>query len=197
MDQDRVAKKWQNTMATGKKAAVTKMLIRLRIPAQQATPGPPIGPQLGSKGLKAIDFVRKFNDTTAGKVADEPGKHYQAGVPLRVALRVNPQEKTYETEIRAPETAHMIKRALASIYLHQTGRPADEFLTQLKGVKGAVRPGHDEPTMLNGDMAPALNMKYVWEIAKLKQQDMPHKSMRALCRLTVGSARAMGVKVVY
>ena len=44
-------------------------LIKLQIPAGNATPAPPVGPALGQKGVNIMDFCKQFN----AKTADQPG----------------------------------------------------------------------------------------------------------------------------
>ena len=42
-------------------------LIKLQIPAGQATPSPPVGPALGQHGVNIMDFCKAFNAETKGK----------------------------------------------------------------------------------------------------------------------------------
>lgn len=42
-----------------------KTIIKLNIPAGEATPAPPIGPALGQHGLPIMDFVKQYNEKTA------------------------------------------------------------------------------------------------------------------------------------
>ncbi|KAI3652470.1 hypothetical protein MP228_002795 [Amoeboaphelidium protococcarum] len=197
-----------------KKDKVSKMLIKLRVPAQMATPSPPIGPALGSKGLKAIDFVKKFNDLTSGRVAAEPNMgniKFESGVPVRVHLRVNPDDKSYSMYLGTPSTTHMLKRAVASIYMNQSGQAAGvDFKTVLNAVKGAKQPLHTKPFIdLDGvsnandegeDQQSELyvTLKHVYEIAKIKQQDQVNKDVKlqSLCKSIISTAKSMGLKVV-
>ena len=39
-------------------------VIKLQVPAGQATPAPPVGPALGPHGVSAPQFVQQFNDRT-------------------------------------------------------------------------------------------------------------------------------------
>lgn len=54
--------------AGGKAAAAA--LVKLIVPAGKASAQPPVGPALGAKGVKAIDFAKEFNARTADL---EPG----------------------------------------------------------------------------------------------------------------------------
>lgn len=41
-----------------KARAATDQIVKLIVGAGQATPSPPVGPALGSKGVKSIDFCK-------------------------------------------------------------------------------------------------------------------------------------------
>ncbi|MBE5922026.1 MAG: 50S ribosomal protein L11 [Lachnospiraceae bacterium] len=42
--------------------------IKLQIPGGKATPAPPVGPALGSKGVNIVQFTKEFNARTADQV---------------------------------------------------------------------------------------------------------------------------------
>ena len=42
-------------------------LIKLQIPAGQATPSPPVGPALGQHGVNIMEFCKAFNAKTQGQ----------------------------------------------------------------------------------------------------------------------------------
>ncbi|HCG77104.1 MAG: 50S ribosomal protein L11 [bacterium (Candidatus Ratteibacteria) CG_4_10_14_3_um_filter_41_18] len=44
-----------------------KALVKLQIPAGQASPSPPIGPALGQHGINIMEFCNSFNEKTKGK----------------------------------------------------------------------------------------------------------------------------------
>src|SRR3990170_3769516 len=46
-------------------AKKVKTVIKLQIPAGEATAAPPVGPALGQHGLPIMDFVKAFNEKTA------------------------------------------------------------------------------------------------------------------------------------
>jgi large subunit ribosomal protein L11 len=76
-------------------------LLKLTIPAGGAAPTPPVGPALGQKGVKAMDFCRQFN---------EASKIYQPGTPLRCEITVMP-DRTFNFTVRPPATSWLLKRA--------------------------------------------------------------------------------------
>lgn len=42
-----------------------KTVIKLNLPAGEATPAPPVGPALGQHGVPIMDFIREYNGRTA------------------------------------------------------------------------------------------------------------------------------------
>ena len=49
-----------------KAVAARDQIVKLIVGAGQASPSPPVGPALGSKGVKSMDFckVRDYEDST-------------------------------------------------------------------------------------------------------------------------------------
>ena len=45
-------------------------MIKLQIPAGQATPGQPVGPALGQHGVNIMQFVKEYNARTANQAGD-------------------------------------------------------------------------------------------------------------------------------
>lgn len=77
-------------------------VIKLQIPAQKATPAPPVGSALGPQGVSAPQFVQQFNDRTKG---------YEAGLILPVIITVY-QDKSFTFILKTPPAAVLIKKAL-------------------------------------------------------------------------------------
>ncbi len=42
-----------------------KTLVKLNLPAGEATPAPPVGPALGQHGIPIMEFVKAYNERTA------------------------------------------------------------------------------------------------------------------------------------
>ena len=86
-----------------KKAAgtATTALVKLWVPAGQAAPTPPIGPALGQRGVKAIDFCKQFNDRT---------KDLNAGTPMRCLITIRP-DRTFTFDVKPPVTSWFVKKA--------------------------------------------------------------------------------------
>lgn len=84
-------------MATKK----VKTIIKLNLPAGEATPAPPLGPTLGQHGLPIMDFVKAYNE----KTADQKGNI----VPVVITVF---EDRTYNFETRLAPSAAMIKKEL-------------------------------------------------------------------------------------
>lgn len=78
------------------------LLVKLIVGAGQAAPTPPVGPALGSKGIKAIDFCKEFNARTA---------MYQPGVPVPALITIKP-DRSFSFELKSPPTGYLLLKAL-------------------------------------------------------------------------------------
>ena len=78
-------------------------VIKLQVPAQKATPAPPVGPALGPHGVSAPQFVQQFNDAS---------KNVEAGLLVSVVITVY-QDRSFTFEIKSPPAAVLIKKELA------------------------------------------------------------------------------------
>jgi large subunit ribosomal protein L11 len=85
-------------MAKKKVAAV----IKLQVPAQKATPAPPVGPALGPHGVSAPQFVQQFNDRT---------KNVEAGLTIPVVITVY-ADRSFDFITKTPPAAVLIKKAI-------------------------------------------------------------------------------------
>lgn len=82
-------------------SAAKNVFVKLIVGAGQAAPTPPVGPALGSKGVKAIDFCKEFNARTAA---------YAPGVPIPVALTIKP-DRSFQFELKSPSTGYLLMKA--------------------------------------------------------------------------------------
>ncbi|CZR64951.1 probable 60S ribosomal protein L19, mitochondrial precursor [Phialocephala subalpina] len=79
----------------------TDQIVKLIVGAGQASPSPPVGPALGSKGVKSMDFCKEFNARTAHMVVGTP-------IPARVTVR---PDRSFHFDIRTPTTAYLLLKA--------------------------------------------------------------------------------------
>ncbi len=78
-----------------------KTIIKLNLPAGEATPAQPVGPALGQHGLPIMEFVRAYNEKTAelkGQV-----------IPAVITVY---DDRTFSFITKLPPVAQMIKKAL-------------------------------------------------------------------------------------
>ena len=71
--------------------------VKLQIKAGEASPSPPVGPALGSKGLNIMKFCKEFNDRTKNK----------EGKVLPIVITVY-SDKSYDFIIKTPPTGNLI-----------------------------------------------------------------------------------------
>lgn len=77
-----------------------KAILKLQIPAGQATPAPPVGPALAQHNLNIAEFCKQFNDLTKDKI----------GFIIPVEITVY-EDRTYELKIKQPPASELLKKA--------------------------------------------------------------------------------------
>ncbi|KAK7956781.1 mitochondrial 54S ribosomal protein uL11m [Apiospora aurea] len=149
-------------------AAGADQIVKLIVGAGQASPSPPVGPALGSKGIKSMDFCKEFNARTAHIVPGTP-------MPTRVTVRA---DRSFAFDIRTPQTSWLLRNA-ADLPVGKKGKR-----------KGASRPGHE--------VVGTLTLKHVYEIAKIKQTELRLSglSLEGLCKSIIYQAKSIGLEVV-
>jgi len=78
-----------------------KTIIKLNLPAGEATAAPPVGPALGQHGLPIMEFIRAYNE----KTADLKGNIIPAVITAY-------EDRTFSFITKLPPVAEMIKKAL-------------------------------------------------------------------------------------
>ncbi len=77
-----------------------KAIVKLQVPAGQATPAPPVGPALGQHGVNIMDFVRQFNDRTKD----------QQGMVIPVVISIY-EDRSFTFITKTPPAAVLLKKA--------------------------------------------------------------------------------------
>ncbi len=90
-------------------------LIKLQIPAGQATPSPPVGPALGQHGVNIMDFCKAFNAETQGK----------EGTVIPVVISVY-KDRTFSFVTKSPPAAVLLKQAAG--IAKGSSNPSREFV---------------------------------------------------------------------
>ncbi len=76
-------------------------IVKLQIPAGQASPAPPVGTALGPHGVNIMQFVQAFNAQTAS----------QQGMIIPVVMTIY-QDRSFTFITKTPPTAVLIKKEL-------------------------------------------------------------------------------------
>lgn len=99
-------------------AKKVKTLIKLNLPAGEATPAPPVGPALGQHGVPIMEFIKEYNARTAklkGQI-----------IPAVITVYV---DRSFDFITKLPPVAAMIKKELA--LTKASGRPNTEKVGKL------------------------------------------------------------------
>jgi large subunit ribosomal protein L11 len=75
-------------------------LLKLQIPAGQASPAPPVGPALGQHGVNIMDFVKAYNSATESQV----------GTIIPVEITVF-DDRSFTFVTKTPPAAVMLRQA--------------------------------------------------------------------------------------
>ncbi|KAI9903936.1 hypothetical protein N3K66_000465 [Trichothecium roseum] len=148
--------------------AAADQIVKLIVGAGQASPSPPVGPALGSKGVKSMDFCKEFNARTANIATGTP-------MPCRVTVRA---DRSFVFDIRTPQTSWLLLNAVEAPFNKKGQR------------KGASNPGTES--------VGTISLKHVYEIAKIKQTELRLSGLRleGLCRAIIYQCKSIGIDVV-
>ena len=75
-------------------------VLKLQIPAGQASPAPPVGPALGQHGVNIMDFVQAYNNATAS----------QAGTIVPVEISIY-EDRSFTFITKTPPAAVLLRQA--------------------------------------------------------------------------------------
>ncbi|EYE94031.1 mitochondrial 54S ribosomal protein uL11m [Aspergillus ruber CBS 135680] len=149
-----------------KKALAQDQIVKLIVGAGQASPSPPVGPALGSKGVKSMDFCKEFNARTA---------HIQTGTPVPARVTVRP-DRSFTFDLRTPTTSWLLLQAA-------------NVEPRKNRVRGAISPGHETIGQVS------LKHVYEIAQIKQSELRLSGLSMEGLCKSVISQAKSMGIKV--
>lgn len=169
-----------------RKAPAKDQIVKLIVGAGQASPSPPVGPALGSKGVKSIDFCKVWNlsfwlahNHHCSQLTQEFNArtaHINPGVPIPARVTVRP-DRTFHFDVRTPNTSWLLLQAAG--------------VKEIKGkIKGANQPGRQS--------VGTVSLKHIYEIAKIKQSELRLSglSLQSLCKSVIWQCKSIGVNVV-
>jgi len=82
----------------GRKRVAT--VLKLQIPAGQASPAPPVGTALGPHGVNIMDFVRQYNDQTGSQVGTI--------IPVQITIY---EDQSFSFILKTPPAAVLLRQA--------------------------------------------------------------------------------------
>jgi large subunit ribosomal protein L11 len=82
-------------------AKKVRAIIKLQLPAGQATPAPPVGPALGQHGANIMAFCKEYNEKTAN----------QSGSIVPVEITVF-EDRSFTFIMKTPPASDLIRKAL-------------------------------------------------------------------------------------
>ncbi|GIC89295.1 mitochondrial 54S ribosomal uL11m domain-containing protein [Aspergillus udagawae] len=153
------------TMA--KKALAKDQIVKLIVGAGQASPSPPVGPALGSKGVKSMDFCKEFNARTA---------HINTGVPIPARVTVRP-DRSFTFDLRTPTTTYLLLQAA-------------NVEPRKNRIRGAMKPGHETVGKVS------LKHVYEIAKIKQSETRLSGLSLQGLCKSIMAQAKSIGIQVV-
>ena len=77
-----------------------KTILKLEIPAGQATPAPPIGPALGQHGVNIALFCQQFNEATKDMAGDI--------IPAEITIY---EDRSFDFILKTPPVSALLKKA--------------------------------------------------------------------------------------
>ncbi len=75
-------------------------MIKLQIPAGQATPAPPVGPALGQHGVNIMEFVKAYNERTQQQVGNV--------IPVEITVFA---DRSFTFITKSPPASDLLKKA--------------------------------------------------------------------------------------
>ena len=105
-------------------------IVKIQIPAGQASPAPPVGTALGPHGVAIMDFCKEYN----AKTEDKRGQI----VPVEITIY---EDRSFTFVTKTPPTSFLIRQAAAveEVLLGPVGEPHLEFLVLGEGAEHVAR----------------------------------------------------------
>ena len=105
-------------------------VVKIQIPAGQASPAPPVGTALGPYGVAIMDFCKEYNARTEAQRGNV--------VPVEISIF---EDRTFSFILKTPPTSELIKKAAkinkgaSDPKRDRAGSITDEQLTEIAQIK--------------------------------------------------------------
>jgi large subunit ribosomal protein L11 len=105
-------------------------LVKVQLPAGQATPAPPVGTALGPHGVNIMDFVKQYNAATDGQRGNI--------IPVEITIF---EDRSFTFITKTPPAPELIKKAAglekgsANPHRDKVGKLTKEQLRQIAETK--------------------------------------------------------------
>src|SRR4030042_604019 len=99
-------------------AKKVKAILKLNLPAGEATPAPPVGPALGQHGVPIMEFIKEYNARTA--------KMKGQVIPAVITVF---EDRTFTFVTKLPPVAALIKKKIS--LQKGSGKPNTEKVAKL------------------------------------------------------------------
>ena len=81
-------------------AKKVRAIVKLQLPAGQATPAPPVGPALGQHGANIMAFCKEYNEKTASQMGSI--------IPVEITIF---EDRSFAFVLKTPPASDLIKKA--------------------------------------------------------------------------------------
>ena len=180
-----------------RKVVQKDQIVKLIVGAGQASPSPPVGPALGSKGVKSMDFCKVKTPSPLPHALSPSLASTTGFCPLNLIIIQEFNARTAHINVGVPTPARVTVRPDRSFHFELRTPPTSWFLLRAANVKerkgrlrGAMQPGKET--------IGKVSLKQVYDIAKIKQTELRLSglTLQGLCKSVIGQARSVGVEVV-
>jgi large subunit ribosomal protein L11 len=79
-----------------------RAVVKIQLPAGQATPAPPVGTALGPHGVNIMDFTRAYNEKTQAQVGQV--------IPVEITIL---EDRSFTFITKTPPAGDLLKKAAA------------------------------------------------------------------------------------
>ena len=140
----------------GRKKLMT--VLKLQIPAGQASPAPPVGPALGQHGVNIMDFVQAYNHATAS----------QSGTIVPVEISIY-EDRSFTFITKTPPAAVLLRQAARlekgspEPHKEKVGSVTREQIREIAGIKMPDLSANDIDAAMNIVAGTARSMGIVVE----------------------------------